>query len=172
MNYMIEWTIRTAGRTHDQNLADREALLRTFGKWTPEDGLTIHEFLANLDNGGYVLVGASDPHVVGSFVSKWVPRIDPHVVPVADSAEAVGYVAESLAWDRAALSDRARARRPARCATVPNPHAPCHGTATIARGGTTASTRRTSSPRSRPIEPVGRIRAHQLIKGHPHVEPR
>ncbi len=104
MKYMIEYTIRHAGLSHDQNLANQEALLKAFGKWTPEEGLTIHAFVGNLHDGGYVLVEAADPGVVGSFVAKFTAWNDVEVVPVIDIAEVVGYVTESLAWDRAALS--------------------------------------------------------------------
>ena len=59
---MIEYEIRTAGLTHDQNFAGSEGLLNAFGKWKPEDGLTVHAFVSNLaGNGGYVLVEASAP---------------------------------------------------------------------------------------------------------------
>ena len=64
MKYMIEYSIRTAGLSHDQNLNNQEALLKAFGTWEPEEGLTIHAFVANLNNGGYVLVEADDPNVV------------------------------------------------------------------------------------------------------------
>ena len=42
MKYMIEWKVRSAGLTHDQNLSNQDALLKAFGKWTPEAGLTVH----------------------------------------------------------------------------------------------------------------------------------
>jgi len=70
MKYMIEYEIRTTGLSHDQNLANQEALLKAFGKWKPEEGLTVHAFVANLNNGGYVLVEAADPGPVASFVSR------------------------------------------------------------------------------------------------------
>ena len=61
MKYMLEYKIRTTG-TYDENFAGSEALLNAFGKWKPEDGLTVHAFVSNLaGNGGYVLVEASDP---------------------------------------------------------------------------------------------------------------
>ena len=41
MKYVIEYQIRTAGLTHDQNLANQDALLKAVGKETPEDGLTL-----------------------------------------------------------------------------------------------------------------------------------
>ena len=53
MKYMIEYTIRAAGLTHAENFAGAEALLTAFGKWKPEDGLTVHAFVSNLaGNGG------------------------------------------------------------------------------------------------------------------------
>ena len=70
MKYMVEYAIRTAGLNHDQNLANQEALLKAFGSWEPEEGLTVHAFVANLNNGGYALVEADDPTVVFSFVSN------------------------------------------------------------------------------------------------------
>ena len=104
MKYMIEYTVRTAGLSHDQSFANQEALLNAFGKWQPEEGLTIHAFLGNLANGGYVLVEAAEPGVVQSFVSKFIYWNDVEVVPVVDVAEAVTTATESLAWARAASS--------------------------------------------------------------------
>lgn len=36
MRYVIEWTIRTAGHTHDQMFEKLETLQTAFGKWKPE----------------------------------------------------------------------------------------------------------------------------------------
>ena len=103
MKYMIEYEVRTAGLSHDQNLDNQEALLNAFGKWEPEDGLTVNAFVSNLENGGYVYVEAEDPKVVLSFVSKFTYWNDVQVVPVVDVAEVVTVGAESLAWARAAV---------------------------------------------------------------------
>jgi hypothetical protein len=92
----------TAGPSHDQNFANWETLLNAFGKWKPEEGLTVHAFVSNLANGGYVLVEAAEPGVVQSFVSKFTYWNEIKVVPVVDVAEAVTIGAESLAWARAA----------------------------------------------------------------------
>lgn len=100
MKYMIEYKVRTAGLTHDQNFANREALLTTFGQWEPEDGLTVHAFVGNMDDGGYVLVEADDGTVVASFVSKFWFWNDVRVVPVFDVADVVTVGSESLAWAR------------------------------------------------------------------------
>jgi hypothetical protein len=104
MKYMVEYGVRTSGLSHDQNLANQEALLNAFGKWTPEEGLTVHAFVSNLSNGGYVLVEAADPGIVYSFVSKFVYWNDIEVVPVVDVAEVVTIGTKSLAWARAALT--------------------------------------------------------------------
>jgi hypothetical protein len=99
---MVEYKIRAAGLSHDQNLANHEALLKAFGKWRPEEGLTVHAFVSNLTNGGYVLVEAADAGIVHSFVSKFFYWNDCEVVPVIDITEAVTTGSESLAWARAA----------------------------------------------------------------------
>jgi len=101
---MVEYEIRAAGLSHDQNLANQEALVNAFSKWKPEEGLTVHAFLANLNNGGYVLVEAAEPGTVLSFVSKFNYWNDVQVVPVVEVAEAVTAATESLAWARTALS--------------------------------------------------------------------
>jgi len=103
MKYVVEYQIRTAGLTYDQNLANQDALLKAFGTWTPEEGLTVHAFVSNLNNGGYVLLEADDPNVVYSFVSKFVYWNDINVVPVVDVADGVANGAASLGWARAAL---------------------------------------------------------------------
>ncbi|MDH3731296.1 MAG: DUF3303 domain-containing protein, partial [Acidimicrobiia bacterium] len=81
MKYMIEYKVRTEGLSHDQNFANQEALLNAFGKWEPEEGLTVHAFVGNLKNGGYVLVEADDPKIVFTFVSKYFAWNDVDVVP-------------------------------------------------------------------------------------------
>ncbi|MDH3706395.1 MAG: DUF3303 family protein [Acidimicrobiia bacterium] len=97
---MIEYAIRTAGLTGEQNMANQEALLNSFGKWEPEEGLTVHAFVANLDNGGYVLVGADDVKVVSSFVSKFFYWNDVRVVPVIDVTDSVPIGQAALEWAR------------------------------------------------------------------------
>ena len=50
MKYMLEYTVRTAGLSFDQNFAGSQSLLTAFSKWKPDEekGLTIHAFVANL----------------------------------------------------------------------------------------------------------------------------
>ena len=99
MKYMIDYTVRTTGLTSDQNITNDAALLTAFSKWKPEEGLNVHAFVSNLQGrGGYVLVEASDPKVVTSFVSKFNYWNDIDVVPVIDVGEAVPIAQSSLAW--------------------------------------------------------------------------
>jgi Protein of unknown function (DUF3303) len=101
VKYMIEYTIRSAGLTYDQNLTGAEAILTAFGKWKPEEGLSIQAFVENLSgNAGYVLVEANDPEVVYSFVSKFSFWNDIDVVPVIDIGEAVPLTQSSVEWAR------------------------------------------------------------------------
>jgi len=103
MKYMLEYKIRTVGLAHDQNFAGAEALLNAFGKWKPEEGLTVHAFVSNLaGNGGYVLVEATDPKVIVAFASKYTFWNDVNIVPVVDVAESVPINAASIAWARSA----------------------------------------------------------------------
>jgi Domain of unknown function (DUF3303) len=104
MKYMIEYEIRTAGLSYEQNLANQEALIKAFGKWTPEDGLTVHAFLSNLATGGYVLVEADDPKVVQAFVGKFVYWNEITVVPVTEVADGVASGNAAIAWARGALA--------------------------------------------------------------------
>jgi hypothetical protein len=103
MKYVIEYKIRTAGLSHDQNFAGSDGLITAFAKWKPEDGLTVHAFVSNLAaTGGYCLVEASDPKVIASFVSKFNFWNECTVIPVVDVGEVVPIAAASVAWARAA----------------------------------------------------------------------
>lgn len=103
MRYVIEWTIRTGGHTHDQMFEKLETLQTAFGKWKPEEGLTVHAFVSNLaGNSGYVLVEANDPKIITSFVTKFGHWNDINVVPVIDVGEVVAISAPNIGWARTA----------------------------------------------------------------------
>ena len=105
MKYLIEYTVRTAGLSFDQNFAGSEALLSAFSKWKPEDekGLTIHAFVSNLaGRGGYILVETNDPKAITNFAAKYNFWNDVNVVPVLDIVESVPINATSLQWAKQA----------------------------------------------------------------------
>jgi hypothetical protein len=101
MKYMVEYSIRTAGLTADQAMSNSDSLTAAFANWEPEAGLTVHAFVSNLNNGGYILVEADDADVVLLFVSKFFFWNDVNVVPVVDVDSAVSAGATSLEWARA-----------------------------------------------------------------------
>ena len=103
MKYMIEYTIRDTGLTYEQNFANRDALLKAFSKWKPDDGLNVLAFVADLSNNGYALVEAEDPKVVGSFAGKFAFWNDVRVKLVVDIMEAVPIASAALAWARNAV---------------------------------------------------------------------
>lgn len=74
--------------------------MMAFSKWKPEEeGLSILAFVSKVSlTGGYILIEASDPKVVASFVSKFGYWNDNHVVPVIDVGEIVPIAQASLAW--------------------------------------------------------------------------
>ena len=101
MKYMIEYTVRTAGLSFDQNFAGSGALLTAFSKWKPDDekGLTIHAFVANLaGRGGYILVETADPKAITAFAAKYNFWNDVTITPVLDIGESVPISASSLDW--------------------------------------------------------------------------
>ena len=103
MKYMIEYSLRSAGLTHEQNFANVDALLTAFSKWKPEEGLVIHAFVEKVaGNGGYLLAEASDPKIIASLVSKYNFWNDVNVVPVIDVGEAVTIGTAGLDWARSA----------------------------------------------------------------------
>jgi hypothetical protein len=104
MKYMIEWTFRTTGLTHEQTLAGEEALTNAFSKWKKAGGEEGFNILAHVSNiartGGYVLVEASDPNnkVIASVLQKFIYWNDHNVVPVIDADESVSISQSGLSW--------------------------------------------------------------------------
>jgi hypothetical protein len=103
MKYMIEYTIGNTGLAYEENFANRDALLKAFSKWKPEDGFNVQAFVSDLANNGYVLLEAEDPKVVASFVGKFTFWNDVRVNPVIDIMEAVPVAGSALAWARSAV---------------------------------------------------------------------
>jgi hypothetical protein len=57
-----------------------------------------------MSSGGYILLEATDPVALDSFLSKFVYWNEIKVVPVIDIADGVATATESLAWVRNALT--------------------------------------------------------------------
>ena len=103
MKYMLEYKLRH-GADHNQNMEHSEALTLAFSKWKPENGLTVHAFVAALGGGkGYALVEADDPQIVSSLIAKFAYWNDMEAIPVIDIGEAVPLNADARRWAQQAL---------------------------------------------------------------------
>jgi hypothetical protein len=102
MKFMVEWSTRP-GMTLNDDLDNREALLRAFAKWQPPEGLTIHAFVVKTEQqAGYILVEADDAGVLARFAAPFQPWNDAKQVPVIDIEDAVAVYTDALAWTRSA----------------------------------------------------------------------
>jgi hypothetical protein len=100
MKMMVEWTTRPA-HSYTDDIANREALLRTFSKWAPPEGLTIHAFVVKLEaQAGYILVECDDPKLMASFQLQFMPWNDVKIVPVLDVQDAVPLYDPAFSWSR------------------------------------------------------------------------
>jgi hypothetical protein len=80
---MIEWATRPAATEAD--IANREAIIRTFTEWSPPEGLTIHAFVVKMEmQAEYILIEADDPADVTRFAAQFVPWNDGRIIPVID----------------------------------------------------------------------------------------
>ena len=105
MKCVIEFSVRTAGLTHEQKLAHDDALIEVFGKWVPPEGFTIHAFVGSLNGArGWMIAEAADPGLIGSELAKFVPFNDFDVTPVIDAADAVANGVAARAWIRSSMS--------------------------------------------------------------------
>ena len=105
MKYMVEYTIRHAGKTNEESRHDTSTLTTAFSKWKPDEGLKIHAFVSKLDaNGGYILLEADDPKIVAAFSAKFAAWNDSTIIPVMEVADAVQIGEAARAWVANALS--------------------------------------------------------------------
>jgi hypothetical protein len=53
---MLEYKVRNAGLTFEQNFANTQGLLTAFSKWSPEEGLNVLAFVSKVSGAaGYTL---------------------------------------------------------------------------------------------------------------------
>ena len=98
MKYVLSWKPRVGGSPAEAEEALRRSLA-VFAKWSPPEGVTFHQFVARLDNGGgYAVVEADDPKLVADGPAKFEPWFDFELVPVIDVTEAVPIAQEAIAF--------------------------------------------------------------------------
>jgi hypothetical protein len=68
-----------------------------YGKWAPPSDMTVHQFFGRLDGrGAYLVVETDNPHSLAEGPMKFTPFFDYEIVPIADVAEAAGWVTEAI----------------------------------------------------------------------------
>ena len=98
MKFVVTWTPRAGGSATEYEEAVKRSL-EVFSKWSPPPGLTIHQFLARLDEGGGYLVGETDdPTALADGPAKFAPWFDFSTVPVVDVTESVAITNDAIAF--------------------------------------------------------------------------
>jgi Protein of unknown function (DUF3303) len=102
MKVMVEWSTRSAS-TYEEAIANEEALIRAFAKWSVPDGLTIHVFVAKVEGpAGYILMEGDDAAVMAKFAAQFMAWNDAKLVPVIDVQEGASIYGEGVAWAKSA----------------------------------------------------------------------
>jgi Domain of unknown function (DUF3303) len=95
MKYVISWT----GRDVATSEADAKRLMAIFGKWTPSEGATFHQFVGRVDNnGGFAVVETENPTDILRDVAKFEPWLRYEVVPVVDIQDLAAANDEAIAF--------------------------------------------------------------------------
>jgi Domain of unknown function (DUF3303) len=98
MKYLTSWTPRPGGSAAETEAAAKRAL-DAFAKWSPPDGVTMHQFLNRLDTGGgYAVVETDDPLLAAEAPAKFAPWFDFEVVPVVDIMDAIPTAQDAIAF--------------------------------------------------------------------------
>ncbi len=102
MKMMIEWATRPAP-TYEEDIANREAILRAFAGWSPPAGMTIHAFVVKMEmQAGYILAEFDDPALLTHWAAQFFPWNDARIVPVMDVQEVVPLYSDALGWSKRA----------------------------------------------------------------------
>ena len=96
MRYLVSWKPRSGG-SGKENEAVVERSLQLFGKWSPPQGATFHQFLTRIDGeGGYAVVESADPTLVMEGPAKFGPFFEFTVTPVIDIMEGIPIANEAV----------------------------------------------------------------------------
>ena len=99
MKYMVSWEAR-------QNASEemQARSLEVFGKWSPSEGTTFHQFLGRIDGrGGYAVVETDDPALVAKDMATFGAFFDMSVMPVMEIGDIAMISAEAVEF-RASVS--------------------------------------------------------------------
>ena len=99
MKYVVSWEAR-------QNASEemQARSLEVFGKWSPSEGTTFHQFLGRIDGrGGYAVVETEDPALVAKDMATFGAFFDMSVMPVMEIAD-IAMISASAVEFRASIS--------------------------------------------------------------------
>ncbi|MGA9345956.1 MAG: DUF3303 family protein [Nocardioidaceae bacterium] len=83
MKYLVSWTPKA-----NSNEESQARSLQVFGKWSPSEGTTFHQFLGRVDaGGGYAVVETEDPTLIAHDMAIFGAFFDMSVHPVLDIQE-------------------------------------------------------------------------------------
>jgi hypothetical protein len=92
MKYVVTWENRP---TLDEEAVARA--LQVFGKWTPSETVTYHEFLSRIDGtGGFAVVECDDPAALAKDVAPFAAWFTFTAHPVLEIAEATAIDMEAV----------------------------------------------------------------------------
>ena len=92
MKYVVSWEAR---QNASEELQARS--LEVFGKWSPSEGTTFHQFLGRIDGrGGYAVVETDDPSLILRDTALFSPFFDFRVEPVLEIADATAIEMETV----------------------------------------------------------------------------
>jgi hypothetical protein len=96
MKFLVSWTARDGGGGADNEEAVKRSL-QVFGKWSPPEGDTFHQFLTRLDgNGGYAVVETDNALNILDSSAKFGPWFKFEVIPVVDIMEGTPVAAQAI----------------------------------------------------------------------------
>ena len=99
MKYVVS---REARQNASEELQARS--LEVFGKWSPSEGTTFHQFLGRIDGrGGYAVVETDDPALLAKDMATFGAFFEMSVHPVMEIAETAMIAAEAVEF-RASIS--------------------------------------------------------------------
>jgi len=104
MKFMVEWSTRPAP-TYEEGIANEEAIIRAFSKWSVPEGVTIHAFVAKVEGpAGYILLDCDDAAILTKLAAQFMTWNDARYVPVIDVQEAAAIYGEGVAWAKSSAA--------------------------------------------------------------------
>ena len=87
MKYVVAWTYRLNGTAAENDESLRQGLA-AFGKWSPPQSVTYHQFVGRVDGGGgFAVVETDNPADLAETTGQFGTLLDYQIYPVIEIAE-------------------------------------------------------------------------------------